>query len=278
MGRGVIKETGTNMAGSTVREKKAGSSFWRSGVRLTRDGWARLIPLLVLIASLGHAQPTATLKGTVLDQAKRTPLEAVNVILRDTHLGAATDSSGRYEIRGIPAELFVIEFRYVGYKTKYRTHSFQQGQFMTLDVMLEEHPIPLEEITVRDSVDRSELIHRYPGSIVITRQHILESGADRVSKVFQQLAPRLDLYTTRMRSQRNPRGRPINIMLVIDGMRIRVDSYDMIMYDPDYFEKLITIDEIDYMVIHRDANAWLRSGARRLEPMDWMIEITRRKK
>ncbi|MBM4169386.1 MAG: carboxypeptidase-like regulatory domain-containing protein [Ignavibacteria bacterium] len=228
--------------------------------------------------SFGQIPNSATLTGTVLDHSTKDPLQAVNVLLKDSHLGAATDSTGRYVIRGIPPELFVIEFRYVGYKTKYRTHSFHPGQHMTIDVMLEEHPIPLAEITVRDTVDRSEEIHRYPGSIVITRQHILESGADRVSKVFQQLAPRLDLYTTRIRSQRNPSRRQINIMLVIDGVRVRVDSYDMIMYDPDYFEKLITIDEIDYMVIHRDANAWLRSGARRLEPMDWMIEIVRRKK
>ncbi len=236
------------------------------------------LSIVLLGISLGQAQNTATLVGTVVDQSTKRPLEAVNVILKDTHLGAATDSTGRYEVKGIPPELFVIEFRYVGYKTKYRTHSFHPGQHTTIDIMLEEHPIPLAEITVRDTVDRSELVHRYPGSIVITRQHILESGADRVSKIFQQLAPRLDLYTTRIRSQRNPSRRQINIMLVIDGVRIRVDSYDMIMYDPDYFEKLIAIDEIDHMIIHRDANAWLRSGARRLEPMDWMIEIVRRKR
>lgn len=252
--------------------RSGGSLGFRIDRILILPLWIALSHALILNTM---AQSSAMLTGTVLDQATKKPLENVNVIVKDTHLGDASDSLGFYEIRRIPPELQVIEFRYVGYKTKYRTYQFKEGQSVVLDIMLEQEPIKLREVTVTDTVNRAYLIHRYPGSIVITRQQILETGENRMTKLMQQLLPRFDLYATRIRSRKSRQ--PLNLMLIIDGVRVRVDSYEFIFHDPDYLDKFVTPDEIDHIIIHRDANAWLRSGARRLENVDWAIEIIRRK-
>lgn len=232
---------------------------------------------LTLLLSLSlFAQSDAALEGTVRDQITKKPLPNVNVIIRDTHLGAATDSLGYFIIRKIPPELHIVEISHVGYKTKYRTINLEKGKTVSLELFLEPTAIQLKEITVTDTASQIHLIHRYPGSIVITREDIVKSGEKRLSKVMQQLAPRFDLYATRLRSRRSPRQQPIQAMLIIDGVRVRIDQIEFILYDPDYLDKFVTAEEIDHIIVHRNTGAWLQAG-RRGENLDWVIEITRRK-
>ncbi|NOY60435.1 MAG: TonB-dependent receptor [Calditrichaeota bacterium] len=78
------------------------------------------IPGLVIFFTLLNtvfAGITGTLSGRVFDKETGRGIPGVNVIIKGTQLGAATDSKGRYIITNIPAGKFDIEARMMGYTT-----------------------------------------------------------------------------------------------------------------------------------------------------------------
>jgi len=241
----------------------------------------RFLVLVFLGVSAVEAQTGGTILGRVLDHATMKPLPGANVVVKDTRYGAPADSSGYFEIRGVPPGTYVIEIRYVGYKTRYRVITVQESDAVELKVELEQEAIPLPEVTVTDTAQIERLLHQYPRSQVITRGMLLETEARSVSTALQILAPRFDLTTTRSsfrRTPRNPREVPMqvrNILLMIDERRI-YPTGDEIMNDPQWLDRYVTIDEIELVALRRGGDAWIRAGGRG-EQLDWLIEIRRRK-
>lgn len=80
-----------------------------------------LFPLLLLLCFLGRTTPlpaqTGNITGVVTDRETESPLPGVNVIVRDTDYGAATDEAGRYIIDNIPAGTYNLVFRMIGYES-----------------------------------------------------------------------------------------------------------------------------------------------------------------
>jgi hypothetical protein len=241
----------------------------------------RFLVLVFLGIGAVEAQTGGVISGRVLDAATKTPLPAANVVIKDTRYGAPSDSNGYFEIKDVPPGTYVIEFRYVGYKTRYRVVVVQEGAIVELNIELEQAAIPLPEVTVIDTAQVERLLHQYPRSQVITRGMLLETEARTVSSALQILAPRFDLAATRSsfrRTPRNPRDVPMqvrNILLLIDERRI-YPTGDEIMNGPQWLDRYITIDEIEFIALHRGDDAWIRAG-RRGERLDWLIEIKRRK-
>ena len=63
-----------------------------------------------------------TLKGTVTEQSTSIPLPGVNVIIKGTSTGTATDFDGNYQINVKNGDVFV--FSYVGYNS-YRNYVYR---------------------------------------------------------------------------------------------------------------------------------------------------------
>lgn len=102
-----------------------------------------LLLLFVLYGYLGLAVgQQRTITGIVRGADDNQPLTGVTVLVRGTSNGALTDSDGRYRIT-VPQGA-VLEFRYVGMKTK----EVQTGSSDVYDVVLELEQIGLEEIVV----------------------------------------------------------------------------------------------------------------------------------
>ncbi len=74
------------------------------------------LPLLLLLASPAFAQQTM-LRGTVLDSLSRDPLPGVNVVVKGTIIGTATDVDGRFsfEVRSLADTL---QISYISFNTK----------------------------------------------------------------------------------------------------------------------------------------------------------------
>ncbi|GGK21456.1 SusC/RagA family TonB-linked outer membrane protein [Yeosuana aromativorans] len=83
-----------------------------------------------------------TLKGTVTEQSTSIPLPGVNVIIKGTSTGTATDFDGNYQINVKNGDVLV--FSYVGYKSTEITYTGQ----LTLDVALEENAAQLNEVVI----------------------------------------------------------------------------------------------------------------------------------
>lgn len=241
----------------------------------------RLLVLVFLGVCRVEAQTSGTILGRVTDAVTMKPLPGANVVVKETRFGAPTDSSGYFAIEGIPAGTYIVEFRYVGYKTKYRVVNVTAEAKVELMVGLEQEAIPFPEITVTDTADIDRLLHQYPRSQLITSRMLLETQTQSLSAAIRVLAPRFDLSLERSATRRrlaNPRAIPMevrNVLLMIDGRRIHPSGDDM-MSDPNWLDKYVDINEVESIIIHRGDDAWIRAG-RRGERLDWLLEIKRKK-
>ena len=80
--------------------------------------------------------------GTVTEQSTSLPLPGVNIIIKDTTTGTATDFDGNYLINVNTGDILV--FSYVGYVTQEITFNGQS----TIDVQLLEDAAQLDEVVV----------------------------------------------------------------------------------------------------------------------------------
>ena len=120
--------------------------------RLT-SGAARLGLALALALAFGWtpasiaAQATGTLVGTVRDAASQRPLEAVQVYIGGTGVGALTNSAGRFMLLNVPAGRCAGGGA-VGYTTGTQTVTVAAGQSAEANFALEPSAIALDEVVV----------------------------------------------------------------------------------------------------------------------------------
>ena len=74
---------------------------------------------LLLIIRMGAVAvadvPKGSIGGVVTDQETGEPLAGVNVIIKNTHMGAVTDLSGEYAIRNVAPGKYDLSIMYIGY-------------------------------------------------------------------------------------------------------------------------------------------------------------------
>jgi TonB-dependent starch-binding outer membrane protein SusC len=97
--------------------------------------------LLLMLASVALAQQRQV-SGTILDEAG-TPMPGVNVILKGTSEGSATDSDGKFTVQ-VPNEQAVLVISFVGYETQEIT----VGAQTSLSINLAPDAETLSEIVV----------------------------------------------------------------------------------------------------------------------------------
>ncbi|MEL0653177.1 TonB-dependent receptor [Algibacter sp. TI.3.09] len=109
-----------------------------------------LVTLLIGYASASWSQ--SKVSGVVTD-GQNVPIPGVNVIIKGTSNGAATDFDGNYQLNAKSGD--VITFSFIGFVTKELTYKGQG----TLNVKLEEDAAQLDEVVVigYGSVKRTDL-------------------------------------------------------------------------------------------------------------------------
>ena len=109
-----------------------------------------LLFLSTILSTVTVFAQNGALSGTVIDKEDRSPLIGVNILIRGTSFGAATDLDGNYTINNIRPGEYSIEFRYVGYERLLLTGiSIEAGETRDLDVEMGTQAITSEdEITI----------------------------------------------------------------------------------------------------------------------------------
>ncbi len=80
--------------------------------------YAKLLAIgLVFLTTFVYAGNTGKIYGTVIDKNSNEPLVGVNIILKNTYMGASTDENGEFFILNIPPGTYTVECSYVGYQT-----------------------------------------------------------------------------------------------------------------------------------------------------------------
>lgn len=103
----------------------------------------------LLISTSIFAQGTGVLSGTVKDLKTGDALPGVNIILKGTYYGAATDINGKFRINNISAGNYNVDISLIGYKTtQYTGISIENNKIKELDVKLEETVLTLDQDVV----------------------------------------------------------------------------------------------------------------------------------
>ncbi|WKN43007.1 TonB-dependent receptor [Tunicatimonas pelagia] len=107
------------------------------------------VMLVVLVINVtGHAQSaTATLRGSVTDNDGN-GLPGINVQVKNTTLGAATDEAGEFEIKGVTEGRKTIVISSVGYATQTKVIRIEPDSTASLEVQLLTEAQELLEVTV----------------------------------------------------------------------------------------------------------------------------------
>jgi outer membrane receptor for ferrienterochelin and colicins len=107
-----------------------------------------------------------TFNAFVKDEHTNEPLIGVNVILKDTPLGSASNERGLVEITNIPDGTYEIIFSCIGYRTHSVTLTFPTVDDDVFEILLESEAEELEEISVT-STRGSRLIDDEPTRVEI---------------------------------------------------------------------------------------------------------------
>ncbi len=113
------------------------------------------------------AQAGGTLTGTIRDGETLEGIPNVNMTLRGTGFGAATDINGRYTIGNIPPGNYTLVVSSVGYKRVVTSMVISAGQTLVRDFNLERETLQVGEIMVYGASLRQERITEAPAAVTV---------------------------------------------------------------------------------------------------------------
>lgn len=107
---------------------------------------ALIFLIVTLIIRVSLAGNTGKIVGLVTDKNSGEPLIGVNVVLKNTTLGASTDANGEYYIINIHPGKYSVECSYIGYQTmEVENVLIQSDQTTMLNFQLSEQTMELDE-------------------------------------------------------------------------------------------------------------------------------------
>ncbi|MGE5500050.1 MAG: carboxypeptidase-like regulatory domain-containing protein, partial [Syntrophothermus sp.] len=104
-------------------------------------------------------EPSGTIKGKVTSSDGSTGLTGITVLVKNSKLGAVTDEEGNYAILCVPAGSFVLEFRSVGYISRYLSDiQVKPGRISFADCGLQETAVEAGSVVVNGGYFQSNAI------------------------------------------------------------------------------------------------------------------------
>jgi len=146
-----------------------------------------LVVLLVIFSSTNlFALETVNLTGKVLDASSKSGLPGASVSIPDLRISVITDANGEFSISTAPTRgRFIIQIRYIGYKTLTRTVDFSKSA--TLEFELEESVIEGKEVVITGSPFSSDNRQNSTSIATVTKEDLLYNPStniiDALSKV-----------------------------------------------------------------------------------------------
>ncbi len=119
------------------------------------------VPLLVLTLLIAGFAPSAmaqeaSISGFVRDADTGETLLLANVRIKDTLIGAATNTSGYYALTGLEPGDYVVQFSYIGYQPLELSITLAPGESLRRDVDLLPQEFEVDEVVVTADADTEE--------------------------------------------------------------------------------------------------------------------------
>ncbi len=140
------------------------------------------LPIFVLIVQVAVGQERIQLVGQVTDQETNEPLIGVNVLVKNTFIGAATDSKGEFMISELSVQDYILVFSMIGYKTAtVRISPLKNSQFM--NVALEQDVLSSPQVIVTASRKAQDIMDAPLSVSVISPRSIRAKSATSLTEV-----------------------------------------------------------------------------------------------
>ncbi len=148
-----------------------------------------MIVILVLAGINISAQGKGILSGKITDAKTKETLPGVNVIIKGTYYGAASDMNGNYKITDVSTGTYTVEVSLIGFKKMQFTGvKIESGKTTRIDVPLEETVLSMEQDVVvvgeRPLLDVEETQSKKS----LTSDDIEQAMVENVSDVVSQQA------------------------------------------------------------------------------------------
>ena len=144
---------------------------------------------LSLAVTAAAAAQSGTLIGNVHDSGTGEALPGVNVILKGTYYGAATDINGKFKISGISPGSYNVDISLIGYKTVQFTNIvILAGKTKELDVKLDETVLTLDQDVVVVGEKPLMDVEETQSKKDISREDIENSIVENITDVVTQQA------------------------------------------------------------------------------------------
>lgn len=224
--------------------------------------------LLLTIANLAFSQQFC-ITGYVYNTATDQPLEGANVVIRGTKIGAATDTSGEYQIIVPSLGNYEIEVSFVGFETVTKKIDISDEQEIMLNFRLKESIVSIEGIYVKSAREGITITGRM--TIVDVEKFTEAARVYRLEEILARMAG-IDIYRTG--SVANPtqlvsmRGcNDLRFVIAVDGRAWSSPSHEDCPID----WSALTTDDIERIEIIRGGGTVLYDGA-----MGGIINIVRK--
>jgi outer membrane receptor protein involved in Fe transport len=118
--------------------------------------------------SVVFAQGTGTIAGKATDAKTKDALGGINVLVKGTTFGAATDNYGKYMIRNVPEGVYTIVFSAIGYTpVEVADVAVKVDETATADAGLSSRAIPMGETIVFGASLRPERVVEAPAAVSV---------------------------------------------------------------------------------------------------------------
>ncbi|WP_298154159.1 TonB-dependent receptor [Flavobacterium sp.] len=105
--------------------------------------------LLLLLCSQVIFSQSASLSGTVVEEANGQPLPGVTVSIKTLNKETISDLNGKFQFRNVPFGSYEVTFRYISFQTKViQDVTIANAEGVVLDVMMSENSKSLDEIVI----------------------------------------------------------------------------------------------------------------------------------
>lgn len=212
---------------------------------------SRILTTLVFFSSLSFFLTTkafaqsATLRGTVTDAENGDVLVGANIVVTSVKVktGAATSSSGKFEIKNLAAGTYTFAVSFIGYEKKTLTDLvLMVGETKSLDISLNATGIQMNPVTVTAS-RRPEKLLEAPASITVLQAQEIEARTAFSAAEHLKALPAVDIAQNGLNQSRViVRGfnesYPRNLLILVDNRITRIAALR-----GNFFQWIPTIDE-----------------------------------
>jgi len=115
---------------------------------MKKNLWVLVILLSCSIAGFAQKKTDANINGHVINKNSKEHIPFINVSIKGTTIGTATDATGHYYLKNLPIGNYKLIVSGVGYKTSEREVTLVAGKSIEVNFELYEDVLNLEQVVV----------------------------------------------------------------------------------------------------------------------------------